>query len=49
MSIKHRELCSKNCEKLSSEIKQIKMEFADAQNRAQNVCYELSAKVVHTY
>ena len=32
---------SKNCEKLSSEIEQIEVEFTDAQNRAQNVCDEL--------
>ena len=39
---------STNCEKLSSEIEQIEVEFTDAQNRAQNVRDELSAEVVHS-
>ena len=38
----------KNCEKLSSEIEKIEVEFTDAQNRAQNVRDELSAEVIHS-
>ena len=39
---------SKNCEKLSSEIEQIEVEFTDTQNRVQNFRDERSAGVVHS-
>jgi len=39
---------SKHSEKVSSEIKQIEVEFTYVQNRVQNVREELSAEVVHS-